>query len=130
AAVCDGDLLDDGEPEAASAAYLGAIVVEAHEPVPDAFPVRLRYAGAVVGDRDARPPRRNGHAQPHLTAGIPQGVVDEVADHPAELDLVAEHDGPHQRAGAQAHAVGQAAPGAVGYHADKVYRFHLLLRPP
>lgn len=61
---------------------------------------------------------------------MPQGVVDDVADHPAELGLVAEHDGPLQGAGVQGHARWDVPPGAVGHHPGEVHRHHLFLCAP
>jgi hypothetical protein len=122
--VRDRDFPHDGEAEAASPACLGAIVVEPHEPVPDAFPVGTWYSGAVVGHADARPLPRDCHGEVHFAVRIPQGIVDKVGDHPAELGLIAEHDGPRQRAGVQADTLWHPAPGTVGHHAGEIHRPH------
>ena len=79
-AVGEREFPDDGQSEPAASACLGTIVVEPHEPVPDAFGVGLGYTGAVIGDRYARPVIGRRERQFHPAVRVPQGVIQQVSD--------------------------------------------------
>src|SRR6185369_3378071 len=84
---------DDGEPKpyALLVVAVGAAVVQAGEAAEDPFAGGAGDPGAVVpdGEDDARSASLKGEC--HLAAGIPSGVVEEVAHHPGESVGVTEH---------------------------------------
>jgi hypothetical protein len=75
-----GDRGDDREPQARAAGVTGAPLVEAHEPLEDAVPIRLGYRRPVVvhRQRDALAGRVNANANGGHRMAV--GVVDEIAD--------------------------------------------------
>ena len=86
AAVPPDQLADDGQPEPAAAGVAVAGLVEPGEPLEDPLPVRLRDARPVVG----RPRRRRscaaraGRRPRPRVRGVPDGVVDQVGQGPAQ----------------------------------------------
>jgi hypothetical protein len=90
---------DDRQAEAAATGVAGAGVVQADEPLQDTLAVGRRDAGPVVVHRqDHRAvPLREREADP--AAGVPGGVLAEVAQHPAERVGVAVDAARRHRAG-------------------------------
>ena len=84
------DLLDDGQAEAGSPRRPCAGGVEANESFEDALPVVRRNAGSVVGDGDDGVTGRRVAVHRDGARGVPDGVVDQIADHPGQGGAVAD----------------------------------------
>ena len=83
------DLLDDGQPEPAAAGVAGARLVEPDEPLEDPLALVLGDPGAVVLDDELHGLVSLAHRDHTPGAGVPRGVVDQVAHHLRQRRLVA-----------------------------------------
>jgi len=88
-AVRRDDFGDDREAEAAGATVdVDARVIEPHEPLEDAGTVGDRHARAVIIDVQHGRSVPLVQRQPYSLAGMADGIVDEVTQHPAQLRRV------------------------------------------
>jgi hypothetical protein len=81
-----GDVAGDGQAEAAAGGVAGASVGQAGEALEDAFAVVECDAGAVVGDGDDGVAVGGGGGDLDGVFGVAACVVQEVVDHPDQLD--------------------------------------------
>ena len=81
-----GDLLGDGEPEAAAPAFGASRLAAAHEGIEDILGEAFGDAHAVIGKPDCRRPAPNLEAYEYLCAFgvVADGIVGEVLYYSAE----------------------------------------------
>src|SRR5581483_11582410 len=84
-AVGGDDVAGDGQAKSGTAGGAGPVVVEADEPVEDAFAVFGRDASAVVGDGERGDAAGGVEAEVDVLAGLAGGVVEQVAHRALEV---------------------------------------------
>ena len=93
AVVVGDDVVDDGESEARAAGVSGSGGVESYEAFEDALPVGRGDARSIVGDGQTDGACCRLERDVDVAGGVFLGVVDQVADHPPELEVVAVNEG-------------------------------------
>jgi len=113
-----GDAPGDRQAQAGAAAVGRPGVVEAHQPVEDALPVRRCHAGPIVADRQMRATGHGLDLDGEPAGRVPTGVVEHVGQNLPDPARIGRHD--RRAAGHCELDAGGEQPDPVSLHPGEV----------